>query len=550
MKIEASISTLEYILADNKRFYQIPDYQRPYSWDKEILSSLMDDLFNAFTQNKEEDYFCGSLVLVMNEKDKRFDIIDGQQRMTTFIILARVLKALYIEEIGQKAKDFIEASIQDRYEETKRKLRFLTSEQNQLGFEQDVLKELKFKKLENKIEGEFKDNKYLQNAHYFKNILSSAEWAEINKNDFIVWMYEKIVLTLVICPSQDSAIKIFGVLNDRGMPLNAVDILKASLMRDLSDEDKKAFIATWNELDKTMKNENLSLYSLFDVYLYFNIAKNPEQRLDKELLNYFKKHNKKALEIIHEIANFSKSYIEVLKMKDKYIYCLKYLGRSIYYTSILTAAKFIEYKHFDGLKQMLLSYYYKNWIAGNTVATIKSTSFKILEKVKNHSELGEIKQIIQENMHKKNVEENFMLNLESSYVYGERWVKPILLMLEYFASDDNNHDFIPINDDTQIEHILPEKYKAYKWDEIFTEEQREEWTYSLANLTLLRQRKNVQSSNYDFKTKKEIYTNKEELKTCYHITRDLAYNYDEWNVAALEKRKKWLKDKISKILSI
>lgn len=277
----------------------------------------MDDLFNAFTQNKEEDYFLGSLVLVMNGKDGRFDIIDGQQRITTFIILACVLRDLYVEEIGQKAKDFIETSIRDKYEEEKGKLRFLTSEQNQVGFEQNVLKELKLKELrENKIESEFRDNKYLQNAHYFKNILSSEEWTEINKNDFIVWMYEKVVLTVVVCPSQDSAIQIFGVLNDRGMPLGPVDILKSSLMRGLNDEDRKSFIATWNEIDNRVKNSEvpIDMGNLFATYLFFCITENPKQRIDKELLDYFKDNNKKSLEVIHEVANFSKSYIEVLNM--------------------------------------------------------------------------------------------------------------------------------------------------------------------------------------------------------------------------------------------
>lgn len=70
MEIKANISSLEDILADNRKFYQIPDYQRPYSWDKENLSDLIDDLFNAYTNNKNENYFCGSLVLVNNEKIK------------------------------------------------------------------------------------------------------------------------------------------------------------------------------------------------------------------------------------------------------------------------------------------------------------------------------------------------------------------------------------------------------------------------------------------------------------------------------------------------
>ncbi|EAJ0323755.1 DUF262 domain-containing protein [Campylobacter lari] len=149
---------------------------------------------------------------------------------STFIILSCVFKALYWEQINDKAKDFILKSIQDRYEEAKRKLRFLTNEYNQNSFEQNVLQGINFKEFKNikEMENNLKNNKYIINAYYFKNLLQNKlnEYKEININDFIVWIYEKVVLTVIICPSQDSAIKIFNVLNDRGMPLSPVDILK------------------------------------------------------------------------------------------------------------------------------------------------------------------------------------------------------------------------------------------------------------------------------------------------------------------------------------
>ncbi|EDP6166267.1 DUF262 domain-containing protein, partial [Campylobacter jejuni] len=215
----------------------------------------------------------------------------------------------------------------------------------------------------------------------FKSLLQNKlnEYKEIKINDFIIWIYEKVVLTVIICPSQDSAIKIFNVLNDRGMPLSPVDILKSSLMYELDNEDRKIFKATWNSINDNIKNNGLELFSLLNTYLYYTITSNPKTRLDKELLDNFKKNNKNSLEIINDIQKFSKSYIDLLKMEDKYIYLLRYLRHEIYWTSILTTALFNNYEYFDELKKLLLSYYYKNWIAGNTIATIKQTSFRILK---------------------------------------------------------------------------------------------------------------------------------------------------------------------------
>ena len=78
-KIEAEIKELEKILISDGMFYQIPDYQRPYSWDKDNVSDLIDDLVTGYISNEQDTYFCGSLVLVNNEGNSRFDIIDGQQ---------------------------------------------------------------------------------------------------------------------------------------------------------------------------------------------------------------------------------------------------------------------------------------------------------------------------------------------------------------------------------------------------------------------------------------------------------------------------------------
>ncbi|RLV57763.1 DUF262 domain-containing protein [Parashewanella curva] len=254
MKIEAEIKNIKKVLVSDDRFYQIPDYQRPYSWDKDNLSDLIDDLITSYKENKEENYFCGSLVLVNNESDGRYDIIDGQQRTTSFTILACVIRDLYLSKLSPKAKKFVSNAIQDEFESEKRKLKFLTNEQYQIDFEETVLKEIKFQKVKN-VEKAFPDNKYLQNAHFLKLFLEERIDEQcIDIDDFTLWLFENVVMTVITCPSQDSAIQIFNVLNDRGMPLSSIDILKSSLMRDLkSKEDRNAFNAKWEAINADLK---------------------------------------------------------------------------------------------------------------------------------------------------------------------------------------------------------------------------------------------------------------------------------------------------------
>ncbi len=122
-KIESEDSYLQDILKD-KLYYQIPIYQRPYQWTEENCEKLLDDLFFNYEYDRESDYFCGSLVLITISKDskaKTYDVVDGQQRLSTFILLAKVLATLYSERLDPEYQEFLQASWSDRHENKKRK---------------------------------------------------------------------------------------------------------------------------------------------------------------------------------------------------------------------------------------------------------------------------------------------------------------------------------------------------------------------------------------------------------------------------------------------
>ena len=553
LEIKASIESLKKVLCDDERFYQIPDYQRPYSWDKDNVSDLISDLVTSYINNIEENYFCGSLVLVQGDKG-RLDIIDGQQRVTTFTILACVIRDLYYDILDEKQKDYIKLSIQDKYENTKRKLKFLTNDKYQLDFEETVLKKINFVSNKNDYEKDFPKNRYLQNAHFIRdNIKENFGNFNIDVNKFVIWLYEKVVLTTILCPNADSAIRIFNVLNDRGMPLSPIDILKSSLMqRILNEEDKNTFKVSWEAIITKLEFDDIAFEDMLNSYLYYKLGDNPSVRIDTELMDIFKKENKleNPLEIISEIKKFSDSYIEILTLKNKYIFCLKYLKHRIYWTSILASAKFVKYKDFDKLIKYLMAYYYQNWIAGKTVANIKQTSFNIIKSIKKDDNIDEIVKLMQENLKKYETTNMFENELNINNHYERNWAKPLLILVEYFWTDSQNEQqsFIPLSSKLHLEHILPQTTNEF-WNNIFTIEQREIWTNSLANLVLLSLRKNIQAQNYDFNSKKEAYFNNDNVVTSFHTTRDIK-EICEWNEKELKLRKDKLVNKINEIINI
>ncbi|WRB68002.1 DUF262 domain-containing protein [Helicobacter pylori] len=547
-KVEVELKKLHKILVDGDYFYQVPDYQRPYVWDKDHLGALIDDLVGSYTSNKEDEYFCGSIVIAENQKDKRWDVVDGQQRLTSFIILACTILKLYKNSLEQKSEAFIKESIYDRHDEEKERLKFLTAQNYNNIFENTVLNNLEFEDniKKSELNKKFEENTYLRNAYYFKELLNeSVENGSISDiDDFVKWFYEHIVLTRIICFEQDSAMQIFQVLNDRGQPLSPIDILKSNLMQEIKQdsEKRKDFITTWDKLVeacKSIEGIDIDLEDFFNMYLEYADPSASKKRADKGLKKVFKDSKKDACEFIYGVSAFMKSYTDLLKKQDRYIYLLRYLP-SRYWASILTTALYVKYPDFDALKKLLVSYYYQNWIAGGTITRIKQTSINIIKNVKSNKGIKTIQDLILHNIDSYSTFKQYHDNLwDSSSVYPSKWVRPILALANYFMVDEEKPNFIVMDAETQVEHVLPQSpKKGSQWNADFDKEKKEEWVNNIANLTLLKRKKNAQALNGDFDEKRKIYGGKDTSKviSCYDITKELYRDYEKWDEKSLQKR--------------
>ncbi len=208
-KIDSDDSYLRDILKD-ELYYQIPIYQRPYQWTEENCEKLLDDLFFNYEDDRESDYFCGSLVLIAISKDSKattYDIVDGQQRLSTFILLAKVLATLYSERLTEESKDYLQESLITKYGK-KDRLNF-----NAIGFNSKKDFQYALTSFNDAPIGNNKNN-YLKNAICLKDYLMKKEIKNIN--DFIEWLYSNVKFIIIICPSIDKALRIFNVLNARG----------------------------------------------------------------------------------------------------------------------------------------------------------------------------------------------------------------------------------------------------------------------------------------------------------------------------------------------
>ncbi|MFP6065542.1 DUF262 domain-containing protein [Helicobacter pylori] len=585
--IEGKAHSLGDILATEfKAYYQIPIYQRPYQWTEKNCEKLLDDLFSSYECYKESDYFCGSLVLIAIGKDSEtnaetYDIVDGQQRLSTFILLAKVLATLYNNEVlnDKTSRGFLEKSLGDTDGEKRKRLTFNTIGLNAKDDFQDALDFF-----DNSHASKNNKNNYLKNAVCLKNYLKEKEIENINA--FIKWLYFKVVFIKTTCPNISMALRIFSVLNARGLPLHAIDIFKAELLKKLANKkDQEEFVFRWNALRqkcseneskfpkrKENKREKNAAEILFSWYLIYLNPVTGAKSMEERLADQFERLNKPPLEYLKGIEDFYNAYCKVLEMQDRHAHLLSYLA-SDFWRVILCTSILHHYSDQDieALKELLVKFYYQNWVAEQTEPK-KQTNCNIIKALKEKQSVENIASIVKEYLDDDNnkITQNFREKLKDDHLYEKHkkasknsWLKPILILVEYFMSDDPRPKRIEKND-FHVEHILPQNPDpSSQWVKDFSEEERELYTHSLANLTLLGGNKNTQASNLDFKEKKEIYMGHAvklgkdkrgrektfKVMTCYKMTIDVA-QYTEWTPKSLEKRKEELIQIIESVLTL
>ncbi|GAA8855984.1 DUF262 domain-containing protein [Helicobacter pylori] len=573
--IEGKAYKLKDILATEfDAYYQIPIYQRPYQWGKEQCEELLNDLFENYEDHGEDDYFCGSLVFIQSDKDNRTDIVDGQQRLSTFILLAKVLATLY--PANDKSQEYLQESWSDRHEDGGKKKRKrldfdLVGSSAKKDFQDalDFFDDLDASKGDNSKSNDPSKgkNSYLKNAICLKNYLRKKEIADIN--DFIEWLYFKVVFITITCPDADKALRIFNVLNARGLALSATDIFKGELLKKLTEEKEQEELATrWENLRQKCLDNGFAMETLFSQHLTYLNPVTSKEKMEKRLVTWFKNLNKTPLEYLKGVEDFYNAYCEVLEMQDRHAHLLSYL-KDNYWRAILCASILHDYSKskIEALKELLVKFYYQHWVAKKPKDQKEQTCCNIIKALKEKKSMEHIVSIAIENLDQYSVTQHFKENLKDDHLYEKHtrspnhsWLKPILILVEYFISDDPEPKRIQMDANLHVEHILPQKPTlSSQWAKDFSEEERERYTHSLANLTLLGGKRNTEASNLDFKDKKKIYMGEEislskkkpfRVMTCYKMTIDIAHHYTEWTPKSLEKREKELIEIIESVLTL
>ena len=200
-------------------------------------------------------------------------------------------------------------------------------------------------------------------------------------------------------------------------------------------------------------------------------------------------------------------------------------------------------------------------IAGNTLAQIKQTSFNLLKAIIEKKPLSDIKSIFDKSISHYKMIKGTYESLEDD-IYGENFLKPLLVSIEYEEREKSNKSFITIDRELHADHILPQGYKKNTdWSNIADDTKAEEYMHKIGNLAILNCKKNEEALNKGFVDKCNIYLGKSKDGktnvsgvTCFDTTKEVAELYTlhkkKWDIDAIQDRQKTQISRIEKMLNI
>lgn len=307
-KLNVDQKTIMLLFSDKKSDFLIPDYQRPYAWEEGQCQTLWDDIFSfAFPDNnyenfnKDEEYFLGSIVTFENENNKK-EVIDGQQRLTTLMLLLRAFYSKFGNMQDNNSKNTRERIAQCLWKTNE----FGEADLNRLKIDSEVATDNdKDEFLEILRTGLVTKD---QKSNYAKNYIFFQQKIDEFLNEFpsyFAYLPARILQNCILLPieaeSQDTALRIFSTLNDRGLPLSDADIFKAQFYKYYGAKNQKdLFIEKWKELEEISSRifkplNGTPMDELFTRYMYFVRAKQGIKSSTTEALRKFYEKGKYAI---------------------------------------------------------------------------------------------------------------------------------------------------------------------------------------------------------------------------------------------------------------
>lgn len=536
--------------------YVIPKFQRDYTWEVEQWDDLWQDIQLLLT-DEESEHYMGYLVLQTNN-NKDFQVIDGQQRLTTMsLLILATLKCL---------KKFTEAGI-DPDNNMKRRESLMNS---YIGYVDPVTLISNNKLTLNRNS----DDYYRQHLVLLKELpLRNTNNSEKHMRECFLWYYEriqadfktgeqlaafidnivdKLYFTVIEVTDQLNAFKVFETLNSRGVQLSSSDLLKNHLFSVV--DETGPHISEVEELENIWSKivGKLGDQKVEDYLRYYWNSKNKsvgKKNLFKTIRNSIT--TKEAVfELVRSLNDTVDIYLAIQNPEDVYWRDKPEISRSLKELKLfqirqtnslfLSALKNLNMESFRRLAKIcsVISFRY-NIIGGLNPNVQEDVYNAVALKIVRHQhfEATDFQSIY---VNDANFETSFATKEFKNTTRNHKLVRYILLKMELYLY---KNDMDTESDLYSIEHILPENADE-TWGE-FSFEEINQSIYRIGNLTLLEKNLNIECGQKPYLEKQKVY-----LKSNFELTRSIPEHYNTWNVDKLASRQKQLAKHVKAIWKI
>lgn len=542
--MKAAEQTISKILTEQIR-YEIPAYQRPYSWEKGNVEQLLDDVWEAY-EASDEEYFIGSLITIEQEQDQRYDVVDGQQRLTTLnLILSRLRDA-----VDEPAKSALGQRVMPRNALTgeAESPRLTLRQRDQTFFRRYVLdgKPVPEPVLKQIVkEQDAPKQRLVENLKAIDLFIAERDQQTLKL--LANYLLSNVYVVFVTTASWQSAYRLFNVLNARGMALSNADLIKNMLFARLGGDSERGgeLDEAWLELEENIGIERL------DQFLGHHRSSVVATKTRKALHEEFEPLIKSAATpfgLLDQLNASAKNYLRIQRNEFETVAARRAI-RSLHRVAfeewippllafLNAPAQAITEDEFIDLLERIT---YQNWIRRLAFTARLTAYFQLINAIRAGRGAEDLRAIFRANAN----DDEFRALLDGE-VYGRPFAQAVLLRLEEADQDESvTKDY---GGKITIEHVLPQALKEPYWQERFSEEEHRIRLHRLGNLALLAGIKNYKAQYYAFDRKKRIYAERND-RVSFDTTKAIL-DVDDWTPDALDARHEDLVGRAARIWSL
>lgn len=605
----AKIENYQYSIAEAfmQCYYIVPDYQREYVWTEKEVHQLLEDISDETNSSSNQQYFIGTILVSPMEEKNHFEVIDGQQRLTTFYLLLCAMKSLINDNLlKQHISGLISASylksdgtlvsslkLDPRYENASE----LFSKIVELNSDPDTTRNtinksgLKtFGSLENLLGAYDTIYRYLTDNY--------SQQDELQK--FLGFLSTNVVF-IQISTDVSGALKIFETINERGIGLNPMDLLKNLLFTQVKPDEFGKLKDQWKKITKQLEENHekplrFLRYFLMANYEIVNLRSDNIVREDEIYGWFINKKNaaicdyqNKPFEFVQKLIINANKFIDFTKGRGNDGYQNMYMDNlrrlcggafSLHYILLLAASN-LPKDLFDHFVEQLESFLFYFIFTKSTTKELER-SFSIwadelreiadeADKVQQELKYNEfLKDRFAQGIKSKDAELSDYLKRYTFNSMQQYRTRYLLAKLTQYVDMAYQGTKVPASLEVytvlEIEHILPNNPEADLRSDFTIKnpgKNYDEYKIRLGNLTLLEKPINIVASN-DFYSKKCP----EYLKCKHYLTSSIVQinivgnnssinrinkrlkSFNEWTADSIDERQALLLDLVKDIWTI